>query len=80
MSEQDINILVKELLQKGDIKCYSDEGSLVSLSESIGQDTENDVDVDYIKTIEHDFREDADDILKKLELSHLRALAMNKSH
>ena len=64
----------------GDIKCYSDEGTLISMSPNINNErlSADDIDdINYVRSVEQDFRGNVDDILERLELSHLHVTTKN---
>jgi hypothetical protein len=76
MSEEDIKALAKMLLESGDIKVYSNDGELVAMSlpaDNTKDTKELDECDDYLRAVEHDFRDNADAILEQLQLSHLHA-------
>ncbi len=76
----DPRLLINELLNNGNIKCYSDEGKLISLSPNINSESlsrDDMEDINYVKSVEQDFRGNVDDILERLELSHLQVIPKN---
>ncbi len=82
MSKLEINRLIDELLRNGDIKFYKDEYSLVSLEPVIRHlhlSQEENENLSYIKSVEQDFRDNASDILYRLDLTHLRARHQKKA-
>lgn len=71
MSDNEIQILLNQILKNGDVKIYSNEGKLINLISDADKAKEIEEYNSYIRSVEKDFRENADTILKGLELSHL---------
>ena len=71
MNDNEIRIDIHKILENGDVKIYSDDGTLISLNAQLDDRREADEANDYIKAVEQDFRENADSILERLELAHL---------
>lgn len=75
---EDVNNLAKKLLENGDIKVFSDEGKLVNLDYPVDWEKKIEEYDSYIKSVEEDFRKNADTILEGMELTHLNVCALKK--
>lgn len=75
-----LGIPARALLEKADRQAYSVEGLGTPVPEVKSASSlkgDMDEDIDYVKKIEHEFVGNVDELLKRLELTHLRA-ATNK--
>lgn len=75
MDDINVSSIIADLMKNGGIKTLSDDGKLENLTPDIDEDETQAEEADstsYIKSVEDDFRNNADDLLKRIDLSHLR--------
>jgi hypothetical protein len=77
----EMGIPARALLERSDRQAYSVEGLGTPVPEVKSSSTmkgDMDADIDFVKKVESEFVGNVDELLKRLELSHLKVTSDNK--